>query len=216
MRVKDEAVRFLRSCGLEDPRLDAELLLAHVLRRSRKDLLLSEDLTLSAEDQARFEDLLRRRGAGRVPAAYLLGDAEFMGMTLEVTPAVLIPRPETELLVEKALSLIPRGRARCLADVGTGSGAIALVFGTNLIAGPERERSSSFLPNFSFKTFAGYNSEKWAISLTFTNETLNIGNNLADQRFALSTGNLRLNFVHRFVLKRDLIEAIRSKTGLGR
>jgi hypothetical protein len=97
-----------------------------------------------------------------------------------------------------------------------GSGAIALVFGTNLIAGPERERSSSFLPNFSFKTFAGYNSEKWAISLTFTNETLNIGNNLADQRFALSAGNLRLNFVRRFVLKRDLIEAIRSKTGLGR
>lgn len=97
-----------------------------------------------------------------------------------------------------------------------GSVTAALVFGTNMVDNGEKEKSSSFIPNVSFKTFAGYNAARWALSLTFTNETLTIGNNTSDQLFALNAGNLRLNFVRRFVLSHEIKENIKKKTGLGR
>lgn len=97
-----------------------------------------------------------------------------------------------------------------------GSVAVSLVFGTHAVSELERERYSSFIPNLSYKAFAGYNTEKWAVSLTFTNETITIGNNSSNQRFALDAGNLRLNFVRRFTVRRDLIEEIKKRTGLGR
>lgn len=97
-----------------------------------------------------------------------------------------------------------------------GSATVAIAFGTHAVRTEEFVRSRSFIPNFSFKTFAGYNTEKWAVSLTFTNETLTIGNRDADQRFALDVGNLRLNFVRRFVVKRDLLEELKKRTGLGK
>lgn len=97
-----------------------------------------------------------------------------------------------------------------------GSATVAIAFGTHAVRAEEFDRLRSFIPNFSLKTFAGYNAEKWAVSLTFTNETHTIGNVTADERFALDAGNLRLNFVRRFVLKRDLVEELKKKTGLGR
>ena len=97
-----------------------------------------------------------------------------------------------------------------------GSASAAIAFGTHSIQAEEFERSRSFIPNFSLKAFAGYNAEKWAISLTFTNETHTIGNITAKERFALDSGNLRLNFVRRFILKRDLLEELKEKTGIGR
>lgn len=97
-----------------------------------------------------------------------------------------------------------------------GSVAVSFVFGTHTIFDVEDKRYSTFIPNISYKTFAGYNTEKWAVSLTFTNETLTIGNNSSNQRFALDAGNLRLNFVRRFTVRRDLIEEIKKRTGLGR
>ncbi len=113
----------LATAGCESPRLDAELLLAHALGHdSRARLLLEADAVPDADRLARYERLLARREA-REPVAYILGHKWFHRISLEVDARVLVPRPETELLVEMALSL-PAG-AR-VADVGTGSGAVAL------------------------------------------------------------------------------------------
>jgi len=104
---------------------EAELLLAHVLERSRSWLFAHDDHTVAAPAQARFADLLARREAGE-PVAYLLGRRGFWRFDLQVSPATLIPRPETERLVELALERLPAQAELSLADLGTGSGAIAL------------------------------------------------------------------------------------------
>jgi len=106
------------------PRLDAELLLAHVLGKSRSYLRTWPEQAVDAATAARFAALLARRRAGE-PVAYLLGQQGFWSLELEVAPHTLIPRPDTELLVETALALLPGGPARVL-DLGTGTGAIAL------------------------------------------------------------------------------------------
>ena len=104
--------------------LEIDLLLMELLGLSRAGLLLAADRLLSDSEQAALAGLVERRRAGE-PIAYIVGYREFWSLRLEVSPATLIPRPETELLVEKALAL-PLGRAARVADLGTGSGAIAL------------------------------------------------------------------------------------------
>lgn len=104
---------------------DAELLLAHVLDLPRSWLFAHGDDALPAVVHARFEALLARRVAGE-PVAYLIGRRGFWRFELEITPSTLIPRPDTELLVELALARMPAGAAMRVADLGTGSGAIAL------------------------------------------------------------------------------------------
>jgi release factor glutamine methyltransferase len=106
----------------DTPRLDAELLLAHALDVDRSRLVLDAGLTLDTPELDAFHDLVARRAAHE-PVAYILGRKEFRRITLHVDPRVLIPRPETELLVEVGLSL-PFGAS--VVDVGTGSGAVAL------------------------------------------------------------------------------------------
>ncbi|MBI5782291.1 MAG: peptide chain release factor N(5)-glutamine methyltransferase [Gammaproteobacteria bacterium] len=107
------------------PRLDAEVLLMHACEIDRGKLITRDETALTGEQQHTLESLLDRRKRGE-PVAYLTGTREFWSMELNVTPATLIPRPETELLVEKALEHIPRDAQWTLADLGTGSGAIAL------------------------------------------------------------------------------------------
>ncbi len=109
----------------ESARLEAEVLLAHTLGKTRTWLRTWPEHAPSPEQQRRFEALLQRRAAGE-PIAYLTGERDFWDMRLHVTPDTLIPRPETELLVELALQRIPRHAAWRIADLGTGSGAIAL------------------------------------------------------------------------------------------
>lgn len=104
--------------------LDAELLLAQVLGRTRAGLLADDRRPLDAEACARFDALVARRAAGE-PVAYLTGRRDFWTLALAITPAVLVPRPETERLVELALERLPAGPCRVL-DLGTGSGAVAL------------------------------------------------------------------------------------------
>ncbi len=115
------------------PRLDAELLLAHALGVRRLDLYLQADRALRPVEATAFRGLLRARQNG-APVAYLVGRKDFFGLELEVTPDVLIPRPETERLVEAALEWARRLSLRRVADVGTGSGAIALALAQNLPA----------------------------------------------------------------------------------
>ena len=106
-------------------RADAEALLLHVLGQSRSWLFAHADDALDTDVRTAFEALVARRAAGE-PVAYLTGRRGFWTLELEVTPATLIPRPETELLVELALERLPRDMACRVADLGTGSGAIAL------------------------------------------------------------------------------------------
>jgi release factor glutamine methyltransferase len=103
-------------------RRDAELLLAEAAALTRTQLIAARDIAPDAA--VRFEALVARRAAGE-PVAYLLGRREFWSLDFAVDPAVLVPRPETELLVERALALLPAPDAR-VADLGTGSGAIAI------------------------------------------------------------------------------------------
>lgn len=106
-------------------RTDAELLMAHVLGKPRTWLYAFGDTALSAAQQAAFEGLATRRAAGE-PVAYLTGRRGFWTLDLQVTPDTLIPRPETELLVELALARLPPDTAVEVLDLGTGSGAVAL------------------------------------------------------------------------------------------
>jgi release factor glutamine methyltransferase len=107
------------------PRLDAELLLGKVTSKSRAALIVAGDTHLTADLDRDYAELLAARRAG-APIAYLTGTREFWSLTLDVTPDVLVPRPETETLVETVLALIPEDRACAVLDLGTGSGAIAL------------------------------------------------------------------------------------------
>ena len=109
----------------DSPRLDVELLLAHVLNADRTTLHTWPERQPSPEAEAAFLKLVERRLAGE-PVAYLIARRGFWNFDLEVSPDVLIPRPETELLVEQALARIPADADWPIADLGTGSGAIAL------------------------------------------------------------------------------------------
>jgi len=107
------------------PRLDAEVLLMHVCGIDRSQFISRDEMSLTAGQQQALENLLQRRQRGE-PVAYLTGTREFWSLDLNVSPATLIPRPETELLVEKALEHIPLDAEWMIADLGTGSGAIVL------------------------------------------------------------------------------------------
>lgn len=123
----DAALGRARALGIE--RLDAQLLLGRVLARPRAWVLAHGEAVVPAAENERFDALCRRRAAGE-PLAYLLGEKEFHGLRLAVDRRVLVPRPETELLVEWALELLAaRSPGAAVADLGTGSGAIALAVG---------------------------------------------------------------------------------------
>jgi release factor glutamine methyltransferase len=114
---------YLGERGSPSPRLDAELIIAHGLGLERIDLYTDHERPVSEAERTRLRELIARR-ARREPVAYVVGRRAFRGLDLETTPAALVPRPETEILVEWALEAVPSG-GRVL-DWGTGSGAIAL------------------------------------------------------------------------------------------
>ncbi|HEY3959822.1 MAG TPA: peptide chain release factor N(5)-glutamine methyltransferase [Solirubrobacteraceae bacterium] len=119
----DGAITAIGAAGCETPRLDAEVLLAHVLGVERGRLLIDRELTVQGEAVRAFQNAVRRRSVEREPVAYIVGSRGFRRIDLKVDSRVLVPRPETELLVEVGLTL-PRGTS--VLDVGTGSGAVAL------------------------------------------------------------------------------------------
>jgi release factor glutamine methyltransferase len=122
------AASYFKSHHIDSPRATAEILLAYVLAADRIDLYLHYDQPLNAEELGRFKAVIKRR-VSREPVAYILGTKEFWSLDLEVSREVLIPRPETECLVEKALTFLSTapdsGRKRIL-ELGTGSGAVIL------------------------------------------------------------------------------------------
>jgi release factor glutamine methyltransferase len=119
-----EARQRLAAAGIESAGLEARLLVGHLLCMDSAGMIAHGDRTLSGEQAAAIRNLIGQRAAGR-PIAYLLGRREFWSLPLRVDERCLIPRPETELLVERALERLPDRRARAI-DLGTGSGAIIL------------------------------------------------------------------------------------------
>lgn len=115
----------LRAAGFDTPRLDAEILLRRLLGLDRARLYMQLRDPIDSEIERRFFALIERRLAGE-PVAYLVGEREFMGLPFRVGPGVLVPRPETELLVERAIDWLRTRPNSLVLDVGTGSGAIAL------------------------------------------------------------------------------------------
>jgi release factor glutamine methyltransferase len=124
----------LLAAASREPRRDAALLLCHVLGRDRAWLLGHAEVSVTADEQMRYEGLLERRALAE-PVQYIVGEQEFYGLRLRVTRAVLIPRPETEHLVEAVLGWVarlPAGKSLRIVDVGTGSGAIAVALADRL------------------------------------------------------------------------------------
>lgn len=115
--------------GVDSPRLTAEILLSHVLSVSRLDLYLGYDKPLNTHERSEYRELIRRR-ASREPLAYILGEKAFWKLDFKVTPSVLIPRPDTELMIETVTAEVSKrhdvASPPFFADLGTGSGAIAL------------------------------------------------------------------------------------------
>ena len=124
-RAVDEASERLASAGCDSPRIDAEILVSHVLGLSRSELALESSRKLSRTEEKALERLVARREQ-REPLAYVLGEWGFRRLTLAVDRRVLVPRPETEIVVERCLARIADLAEPRVLDVGTGSGAIAL------------------------------------------------------------------------------------------
>lgn len=118
-----KAITELQGTSAGDPALEASLLLAHALGRPRTWLFAHPEEAVAPRLRERFAGLLARRLAG-TPIAYLTGEREFWSLPIRVTPHTLIPRPETEMLIERALHLVKSAHAR-VADLGTGSGAVS-------------------------------------------------------------------------------------------
>ena len=120
-----DAAHILRSAGVPEARREAASLLAHAIARDQTFIITHPETLLAPADVQRFRFYVERRAAGE-PAQYITGHQEFFRLDFEVTPDVLIPRPETELLVEAALDLLRATRSPLVCDVGTGSGCIAI------------------------------------------------------------------------------------------
>ena len=117
--------QYFNDKGVESSRLDAEVLLSRVLGKERIYLYVHFDQPLQQMELGRFREMIKQR-VKRIPVAYILGEKEFMGMDFSVSPAVLIPRPDTEILVENVIERLKKLGNVHIADIGTGSGAIAV------------------------------------------------------------------------------------------
>ena len=125
-RILKWTEQYFKEKGIESPRLDAEVLLSHILGRERIYLYVHFDEPLEPTELARYREAIKQR-VQRVPVAYIIGEKEFMGLTFKVTADTLVPRPDTEILVQAAIErLRARGDAPRFADIGTGTGAICL------------------------------------------------------------------------------------------
>ena len=124
-KILQFSTQLLEEAGIEQPRREANSLLAFALKKDKTFLIAHSDHELSREEDERFQSLLKRR-AKREPFQYIVGKQEFFGLDFEVSPDVLIPRPETELIVENALEILREIESPRFCEIGVGSGCISV------------------------------------------------------------------------------------------
>ena len=168
------SAQYLAQKGIESSRINAELLLADILDCKRLDLYLSFDKPLGNQEIEKYRDYIRRRGNFE-PIQYITGKVDFYGIELKVNSSVLIPRPETELLVENILKLLSRDKESTILDIGCGSGNITIALAVNL-------SSSKF------------------ICTDNSDEALKVAKENAEKYFELE----RIKFINHNILKEDL------------
>ena len=174
------------SRGIDTPRLDAEVLLAYALECDRLSLYLEYEKPVEEPERAQFRELVQRRADERIPVALLTGTREFWSLSFEVTPDVLVPRPETETLVTAALERLPDAEAELrVLDVGTGSGAVALALAT------ERPKARVVATDLSAAALAvaGRNAERLGLADRVAFAQGDLFESLAGERFDLVISN---------------------------
>ncbi|PIR17930.1 MAG: protein-(glutamine-N5) methyltransferase, release factor-specific [Deltaproteobacteria bacterium CG11_big_fil_rev_8_21_14_0_20_49_13] len=159
---------YFKKHEIPNPRLDAELLLSHTLDKKRIDLYLSFDKTVSEKDLATFKEYIRRR-VKREPLQYITGVQDFYGVPIKVTPDVLIPRPETELMVEQTLKLVTGHESRItICDLCTGSGCIIAALASEL---PNAQLTGTDISEKALEV-AKFNTKNWKERITLMNGDL--------------------------------------------
>ena len=174
------------SRGIDTPRLDAEVLLAYALECDRLSLYLEYEKPVEEPERAQFRELVQRRADERIPVALLTGTREFWSLSFEVTPDVLVPRPETETLVTAALERLPDAEAELrVLDVGTGSGAVALALAS------ERPKARVVATDISAAALAvaGRNAERLGLADRVVFAEGDLFEPLAGERFDLVISN---------------------------
>ena len=168
------SAQYLGQKGIESPRTNAELLLANILGCKRLDLYLTFERPLSETEVQKYREQIKRR-ASFEPLQYIIGKVEFYGLELKVNPSVLIPRPETELLVENILLQFSKEQKLTILDIGSGSGNIAIALAVNL---PQSK----------------------IVSTDISEETLQIANDNSE----LHNVSRQIKFVNHNILRNDL------------
>lgn len=175
-----QAKQILKAATIDTASLDANLLLSHVTSLSKVMLIAHDEDELSKEQEDKFFSLINKRKTG-YPIAYILGYKEFFGLRLKVTEDTLIPRPDTETLVEKALAFNPQGK---VLDLGTGTGAIILALKSEL-----KSSIDAYAVDLSKKALevASFNSQKLNLPVTFIQS--NWFSKLGDLKFSMIVSN---------------------------
>ena len=175
-----QAKQILKAAAIDTASLDANLLLSHVTSLTKVMLIAHDEDELSKEQEDKFFSLINKRKSG-YPIAYILGYKEFFGLRLKVTEDTLIPRPDTETLVEKALAFNPQGK---VLDLGTGTGAIILALKSELKASID-----AYAVDLSKKALevASFNSQKLNLPVTFIQS--NWFSKLGDLKFSMIVSN---------------------------
>jgi release factor glutamine methyltransferase len=180
----NEAAEILRASGIAEPRREANSLLAFALRKDRTFLITHRDYELSADEERYFQNVLQRR-ARREPFQYITGKQEFYGLDFAVTPDVLIPRPETEMIVENAIEILQARTSARFCEIGIGSGCISTAILHNV------EAASAIGLDISAKSLeiAKKNAKNYSVSERLELKKSDVFDALADERFDLIVSN---------------------------
>jgi release factor glutamine methyltransferase len=179
-----QASEILQSSGIRDARREAALLLALALRRDKTFLIAYPEYELSGEENARFREFLSRR-ASREPFQYIAGRQEFFGLDFEVTSDVLIPRPETELIVENAIEILRARENPFFCEVGVGSGCIAI----SILHKVNQARAIGLDVSENALAVAAKNAAKNSVSERLRLESSDVFANLTNEQFDLIVSN---------------------------
>ncbi len=154
--VLNKSTDYLEKKGIESPRMNAELLLADILKCKRLELYLMYDRPLTEKEISEYREYLKRRSTFE-PAQYIIGMVEFYGLEFNVSPAVLIPRPETEILVETVINSVNKEDDLQIMDIGSGSGNISIAVAVNLtnayVTGIEISKSAIVIAEENLKKY---------------------------------------------------------------